>query len=521
MNSPTVTAAQPERESSWSGAQQQRVFWEWCLRREVFRFAPLALLVVPLALTELHMTLFWQWSRSVVRGTDILRGLFGIAAMMVVGGGAVHAAQAVCWEVSTDLRELVRLTGIGPVTLFFAKSLVRWWTILCSLLLLTPMVLFAITLGGVTTAHLVACGWGLLMLAALTLGMAMVAGISATEVQNASTTAAMGTFLLMLLYHLLIWMVLALMSAAMWFATGEWGVPHSSWIRPVYDFAWQYAPIANLMRAISAPTLFSPLSPTYWIHFLFAGLLIRMATVVMINRFRTIRTVAVASDSAARNSGLSRPRCSNAPFFWKDSQILLGGSRSRRVWLVIYLLSAVGGLMLMSSGQDRELPLVVCIITECVLPVIFAVRLDGLIAAEFREQTWQSLMLLPIDRRTLIWSKARAVAWEQQGALLPLLIAVPIAASRYPAAVFMVAVIAGLSGFMMCQVSAAYYLTPKYFWTGPVRGGLFLCLIVLCVAIWFNCGRWESFFMTVVLQIVTIVPVQQFICTHIDDWTET
>ena len=518
MNS-TVTAVAPDDKSAGTIAPQQRVFWEWCLRREVFLIAPLVLLVVPLAVTELHMTFFWQSSRSVLRGPDVLRGLFGIAAMMVVGGGAVHAAQAVCWEVSTDLRELVRLTGIRPVTLLYARSLVRWWTIVCSLLLLTPLVLFANTLGGITAAHLIACGWALLMLMAVTAGLAMIAGISATEVQNASTTAAMGTFLLMLLYHLMFWMILPVLNVVMWLTTGEWAIPPGSWCRTIYDFAWQSAPLASLMRATSMPSLFSPWEPTFWIHFPLAGYMMRMATIVMINRFQTIRTVEVQADSSGKKAD-SRPRCTNAPLFWKDSQILVGGSRSRRIWLVLYLLGTLAVVLLGMSGRDSELPLAAGLIAICAVPIIFSVRLDSLIAAEFREQTWQSLMLLPIDRRTLIWAKFKAVAWEQQGALALLLIAVVFAARRSPTAVFMVAVIANLSGLMMCQVSAAYYLTPKHFWTGPVRGGLFLCLITLCIVIWFSCGLWESFAMTVMLQLVTIVPIQHYIGEKLQEWTE-
>ena len=67
---------------------------------------------------------------------------------------AVHASQSICWEVSPELRELVRLTGIGPVTLLCCKSLARWSTIGISVLLLAPLQCFAFAPGGVTATQL-------------------------------------------------------------------------------------------------------------------------------------------------------------------------------------------------------------------------------------------------------------------------------------------------------------------------------------------------------------------------------
>ena len=103
----------------------------------------------------------------------------------------MHAARAVCWEISTEIRELVRLTGIGPIQLLLCKSLARWISIACSLLVLLPLVLFALTLGGTSMTQVVAYGWGLLMLAVLTASFALLAGVLANSSQNVGTTAAM------------------------------------------------------------------------------------------------------------------------------------------------------------------------------------------------------------------------------------------------------------------------------------------------------------------------------------------
>ncbi len=455
--------------------------------------------------------------------------LVGIAAMMILGGGAIHASQAFCWEVSPELRELVRLTGIGPVTLLCCKSLARWSTIGCSVLLLVPPVSFAITLGGVTTAHLGACGAVLLMLTALMTGMALVAGVSATDSQNSSTTAVMGTFLLLLLYHVMFWLTAVVVYLGYREANGgDWGpIPFNSWWRIPYDFAWQSAPVTVLVRACRSPDLFSPLSPSYWIHFLTALFGFRMASVVMINRFRSVRGPTEADLEATRPATMSvgsgRPRCSDAPHFWKDTQILAGGYRSQRFLGLIYGLIAFAVLFVGVAApreHEAEYSLRLAIFAECAWPVIFAFYLDGLISIEFREQTWQSLILLPIDRRTLLWAKVRAVAWQQRAILLPVGVAVAFGLPRAPGPVLMTGVIATLAGMLMCQVSAVHYLTPRYWWAGPVQAGVILGLIVTCLLLWLTFNLWVSFFMTVTLMVVTVVAVQSYLETKLESWTE-
>lgn len=503
-------------------AQRRSVIWEWCLHREAFRIAPRMLLISPLVLMELYCLFFWPGRWQSNQGRQFLQIVFGVASILILGGGASYAAQAVCWEVSAELRELVRLTGIGPLTLLFCKTAARWWTIACSVLLLAPLVGFAVTLGGVTNAQLAACGWGLLMLATLTAGMAAFAGISSTDSQNSSTAAATGTLVLILLYHMVFWFSAALIGLISWWVTGSWQVPSGPW-RTAFDFQWQSAPIAVMMRASLSPELFSPLNPSYWIHFLTALFGFRVAAVVMVNRFNSIRSPGNAeseSVNATSESTTGRPRFLIDPLLWKDAHVLSGGFPSRRRWTVVYGLLAVGVLVAGFHSLNRDLPLALGIIAECAFPVIFAVRLDALIAVEFRQQTWQGLMLLPIERRKYLTAKLRAVAWEQRAALLPVGLAVAIAVPRAPAAVLMTGVIAILFGTLLCQVSAIYYLTSRYWWTGLVQVGSVITFIFVCVLFWNHFPAWISFLMTVTLTIVMLLSVQGFLETTLRNWTE-
>jgi hypothetical protein len=69
--------------------------------------------------------------------------------------------------------------------------------------------MYARTIGGITGDQLFASGCWLFLATVLTAGFSMVASVSSNRVANAETTAATGSFLIMLIYHMLFWMVSA------------------------------------------------------------------------------------------------------------------------------------------------------------------------------------------------------------------------------------------------------------------------------------------------------------------------
>ena len=179
----------------------------------------------------------------------------------------------------------------------------------------------------------------------------------------------------------LFWLAAAVIYLGYREATGGHGgqIPSHSWWRIPYDFAWQSAPLNVLVRACRSPDLFSPLSPSYWIHFLTALFGFRLASVVMINRFRSIRGPTEAdlesTRPATKSVGSGRPRCTDAPHFWKDTQILAGGYRSQRFLGLAYGMIAVAVLFIGVAAPDHEaeFSLSLAIIAECLWPIIFAV----------------------------------------------------------------------------------------------------------------------------------------------------
>jgi hypothetical protein len=264
------------------------------------------------------------------------------------------------------------------------------------------------------------------------------------------------------------------------------------------------------------------LSPSYWIHFLAAFCVFRFAAIVMINRFRSVTgTEHPESIDAGDGSVITgRPRCGAAPLFWKDAYVLVG-LRSQRGWTIVYFLLANAVFFSGLLQWNTNLPFAIGIIAECAWPILFAVRFDSLISAEFRQKTWHDLMLLPIDRTTILWAKLRAICWEHRLAALPVCIAIAFAFPHHPTAIFMTGTIAALAGVLMCQVAAVYYLTPKSWWTGPSQMLGALALIVFCLVIWINFPPWPSFIMTAALLGVATMPIQYFIESSLNAWTES
>lgn len=503
--------------------ERMMVFCEWCLRHEAFSLDRQAMVVAPLGLIAAYSIQSLFILSSANSGRTVLRLLFALATLAIIGGGAMHAARAVCWEISAEMRELVRLTGIGPIRLLLCKSLARWISIGCSVLVLLPLVLFALTLRGASVTQAIACGWGLLMLATLMASFAAFASVLSNASPNKGATATMSTFLLILLYHMVFW-ISNLLITLFCSATGGWQVPDNSWVQALYDFQWRAIPLTVMYHISQSPDLFSPLDPAYWVHFITAAYVFRMTSVILVNRFNAQGSedhVDTPDDAPAETAEtVSRPRCGVDSFFWKDAYVL-SSNGVQRTWSVLYFNLAIAVVV---SGMNRwqgPVTLIVGIIAECLWPVIFAMRFDSLLSAEFRQRTWDSLMLLPIDRSQLLKAKLKAVLWEHQLVWLPVILAVGFAFPYHPQAVFMTGVLASLIALLLIEVSANQYVTPQIWWAGPVQMLGVLLIIVVSVILWLVFPAWVSFSMTAALLIFAVVIGWQYIKDCLEDWHDS
>ncbi len=578
---------EPVHDARWIGlGAVMRVFVGWSLRHEATRWRPALVMVLPLLVAGVlaATTWFtWRWPQPVTGRVAMLQ-LIWVAAVAVGLGGAQYASKAVCWELSREMRDIVRLTSLDAQTLLWTKTLTRWGTICWSLLLLLPLALLAFTLGGVARDQLVAGAFGLMLVAALVGSMAMLAGVLTCNAQNPEKMAANVTGTILVIYNMAFVAVSQLIYWGWWWTTGD--------TTPVELFCRQlalYSPSVSVSQALTSPGLFSPLEVGYWLHFVTAAACAGVASRGMhfqwradfsgerlvddepdkaqavgrrrrfwaryftLNRVRTAgavglddrtlptevertsRRLFVSSDEsamgadaeepgglrrpaqtrvvAARSTG--RPRCSDRPFFWKDVYIL-SEERKRVNWAsLFYVVAAIGMaafLAVIAHVQDfGGAAIFFSIMSIIVASLVISVRFDSLLTVEFRDRTWGSLMLLPVDPCDLLFTKLWAALWEQRFVVLPvgvaqvtLLLAMPTGA--YVAGIAVV--FAPLAACLMCQMSAVNQLLGKKWWVGIVQVVAFIAVLVGSGVIFATCGVEVGFALTTVLFTVILFATQ-------------
>jgi hypothetical protein len=117
-----------------------------------------------------------------------------------------------------------------------------------------------------------------------------------------------------------------------------------------------------------------------------------------------------------------RGRCTNRPFFWKDFHVLGGGDAQRNLWEQI---GFVGSIFILASYYF-ETQFVAAICAILVVPCVVSVKFDTLLTAEFRDETWDGLMLLPVPHLQPITQKVGAAIYEYRGILISLVVAIVV-----------------------------------------------------------------------------------------------
>ncbi len=498
------------------------MFVRWCLQRETVRLWNYLVLITPVLVAG-YFSRFSLDERVSSPGPHLLQNLLWISVFFVFVAGVRHASKAVCWEVSREQRDLVRLTGIDPRTLLWCKVFSHWCTICLSILMILPLALFARTLGAVEFDQWFAGGCWLLLITLLTAGFAMIASVTSNQVANPETTASTATFLLMIVYHLMFWGGAAVIGLISWLTSGAVDLGVGSSGQKAIHSILSLAPMAGLFRGLSSPSTFSPWNVTYWFHFVTAGFFMWAATKVIRGRFRvTTRGDEEPTQQKSIIKSVSelpylRPRCGHRPFFWKDRYILGGGKWSQSWWTAISLLATAAVISAVVYGVPATL---IAVLSVCAAPCLLATRFDALLVPEFRDQTWGSLMLLPVDPGLIMLEKIRAAAWEQMALLLPVGVSIAMGMVSSPNVVLMVVPLAFLSGVLLIEISIIKQLYIKTWWINLVVLNITLGLIIGVVTVWLTCPAVTSFVSTVAALVIVIFGFMFQIRKRLENWSE-
>lgn len=539
------------------------IFGEWCLRREAPSWPPGVMrmaVLLPVISAWWLAAVVWPDLRLPGAGPDAIRHLIWIAAFVILIGGVQFASKAVCWEVSAEMRDIVRLTDLDARVLLWLKTLACWWTIGWSVLLLLPFLLFAITLGGVSSAQLVAGAYGLVLLSVLVGAFAMLAGVLTIDSKNPEKSAATMTSLGLIFYNLAF---MLLGQVVYWSDMLLHGHVSSSMDMLSRRIA-VCAPQVSVQHALSQSALFNPADPGYWLHFLTAVACVAFASVVIEVRFRSSVSEGDATSSSERASlqqlgrrkdepGVlplsnstggdvartgstqvnnaksdltqqaagamefapvgNRSRCTDHPFFWKDVYVLSDERKWVNTWTLFYVVATFGVMFAIVAGwdfADRYWIAFASFLSIGVTAIIVAMRFDALVTAEFRDRTWGSLMLLPVDPVDLLRTKLIAALYEQRFAFLPTGLALAALMVRGPASVaisaWMTVSIALLVSSLLCQLSCINQLLGKAWWLGPVQILGAVGVALLTIIVWITL-RWIPGFFAAALLLGGIIAV--------------
>lgn len=489
-----------------------RVFVFWSLRHEATRWQPALLILLPLLLAGVLAATTWPrlGVRFEMPGRTAMRHLFWVAALTIGFGGIQYASKAVCWELSREMRDIVRMTSLNAQTLLWTKTLTRWGTIGWSLLLLLPLAMLACTLGGVTRDQLLAAACGLALVAALAGSIAMLAGVLTCNSQNPEKMATNFTGTILVIYN---FAFPAASQAVYWgyrYATGEM----TPSVQLLCTRITLCSPSVSASQMLTSPGLFSPLDLGYWLHFVTAACCAGMASLAIHFKWKgdlsdgpfAAREADSGRPSSAKSAVTGRPRCSDHPFFWKDVYILSDERKWVNTWSLFYGAALIGivalNVLMFQTPDYSAMTVVVSIVSLIAAALVVSVRFDALLTAEFRDRTWGSLMLLPVEPCDLLLTKLWAALWEQRFAMLPVgaaLISLVSAPPQEAFAVGMAAVLAPLACGLLCQMSCINQLLGKKWWVGPVQAVAFIAVLVGSIALWSVCGVVAGFAVTTVL----------------------
>jgi hypothetical protein len=208
------------------------------------------------------------------------------------------------------------------------------------------------------------------------------------------------------------------------------------------------------------------------------------------------------------------------PFFWKDTYIL-GADRWSQAWWTFFSGIGLVGVIASAASSVEAMPLVIGIIAVCLLPCVIAVRFDALLTVEFRDNTWNSLMLLPIDPCVPIIAKIRAAAWERKAIFVPVVAAAAIASYWNVTAVLIAATIALLVGILMIEISILNQFYSKTWWVGPVTGLSVILMIAVIIPFWVVFDVMPGFVFTLLALATINFCIYVHIDWRLDHWTET
>jgi len=338
-------------------------------------------------------------------GLDLIRSVMSCCYWCLTLLGIMYFSVAITEEKEEETLPLLRMTGVRNRTLLLGKSLPRLAVVVLLILVASPFLMLAVTLGGVVSEQIFASLLGL-MCYAFCLSQI---GLFASTVCRNSSRAVSSTFLLWLLLEFGSW--LFDLGA---FAADEWGFDFlEDRLRSIGGKWWE----RTMWQASETYLLFERGEaighPQMRFHMIvgsaFFGLSVRL-----FERFNqhsiaqgAVATVATDRGMSRKANSLKSLRCWDAALEWKSWQFQAGGRFWFWMWLFnlpllsIFVILLIGALV-GEFPQSEVYGVSLMVVGTASLAILLARLFGSYLNQEIQQQTLVSLCMLPKGRGEIL-----------------------------------------------------------------------------------------------------------------------
>lgn len=359
------------------------------------------------------MALFALPSRGLpAPGRMFFSAVIGFQLLAVTLMGLSYFASAIAEEKEEQTLGLLRMTGLGPLSILLGKSTSR----LCGALLLLaaqfPFTVIAVTLGGISLWQVLVsyCTVGAFIF--LLCNLALLGSVLSRG------TAGAAVFSVLVLGLLLV--AIPALKGVQWLATN-----YSPWhlsLDPVAKGIWTATPIARLQEVLGTGYHGNALGWQAFANIAF-GIGCFLLAWMAFQRFcerelegagtttRVVASIAV-NKLGVRLRGRSLPRAWAKAIVWKDFYFLWGGRTGFIIRTACY-----GGALLYDGWQLATTGSASAVygfgtfsypLMPFVLSIDVSVMASRVFRTELRDQTFSTLAMLPCSIRDIVHDKVRA-----------------------------------------------------------------------------------------------------------------
>lgn len=340
-------------------------------------------------LTFLIMVGVWEMGSNDAPGQLLFFFICLINLASVVLASVAFFPSTITEEKEARTLGLLRMADVGPMAIIAGKVMPRLGIILVLLAIQIPIVLLAITLGGVTWEQVVRA-FLTLMLTSLTLcALATLFSVVCKSTRNSSSLLVV----FLIITPISLWLT-------MWIIAEVWGYSTLSVIQEnLQTWLWPLLPITHLFEFAGGTTLFDPQFVYFVSTHLVASALLFLIGWVLFDRAIDSTGQAELPRPVGLKLMTARERSSRRAWSkslaWKDYWFVGGGIVGFGIRMVLYPLLAVGVAALDSGSAMVNVGDYLFGITLGCIPIELAIICSRVFRHDLDNFTWSSLLMLP------------------------------------------------------------------------------------------------------------------------------